>query len=98
MDPPCHLESRSHDDGNPPRVSRNGRWYYNNQIAIGVERGGSMNFAERIRASYPTGAGVKVHFDPDDPQDSALEWNETVPKVAAIVSAVLAAVALWAAY
>ncbi|MFO0348066.1 MAG: DUF3592 domain-containing protein [Labrys sp. (in: a-proteobacteria)] len=72
--------------------------YYNNQIAIGVERGGSMNFAERIRASYPTGAGVKVHFDPDDPQDSALEWNETVPKVAAIVSAVLAAVALWAAY
>lgn len=72
--------------------------YYNNQIRLGVEVGGPRDHAERLLVPYPKGASVTVHYDPDDPQDSALEWTETVPKVAGLVAAVLFAVALWAAF
>jgi hypothetical protein len=70
-----------------------GETYHHDQIRLGFERGGSADYAEHLRAAYPEGAQVTVHYDPTDPQDAALEWDETVPKIAGAVAAVLLAVA-----
>jgi hypothetical protein len=71
--------------------------YHTSQIRLGIELGGSESYAEQLIAPYSTGTTVRVHYDPNDPQDSALEWNETVPKVAGLISAGLFAVAIWSA-
>lgn len=79
------------------RYTVSGRTYENNQIRLGVEIGGSRTYAEELVTSYANGTRVTVHYDPANPQDSALEWEGTIPKVAAAVAAVLLAIAVWAA-
>jgi hypothetical protein len=38
-------------------------------------RGGSQAYAARIAARYPVGGAVRVHYDPSDPAQTALEFS-----------------------
>jgi Protein of unknown function (DUF3592) len=49
------------------------RKYKNDLIASGLGSLDTREEAEAVLRSYPKGARVRVHYDPDDPQPSVLQ-------------------------
>ena len=67
----------------------NGREWEGGRLRFGMPSARSPRGAEAMLAPYPAGAEIKVHYDPDKPEDSVLEPGKMGSNllVAAIVSA-----------
>lgn len=51
----------------------NGREYRGNQISYGMTVSAGQSYAEKVAAKYPVGSEIDVHYDPQEPSNSALQ-------------------------